>query len=203
MATATVNPKTKIAGGSWLLEDHAPEDVFTPEDFSEQHQLIAQTSEEFATNEIVPAIEKIEHKDWAVTRTLLKKASEIGLANADVPEQYGGAEMDKISSAIVADRIAKCGSFSVTFGGHAGIGTLPIVYFGTEEQKQKYLPKLASGEWISAYALSEPQAGSDAQASLTRAELSPDGKNWILNGQKMWITNGGFADVYIVFAKVD
>src|SRR5579864_1973333 len=203
MATATVNPKTKIAGGSWLLEDHAPEDVFTPEDFSEQHQLIAQTAEEFAQNEIVPAIEKIEHKDWAVTRALLKKASEIGLANADVPEQYGGAEMDKISSAIVADRIAKCGSFSVSFGGHAGIGTLPIVYFGTEEQKKKYLPKLASAEWIGAYALSESTSGSDALNSRTKAVLSPDGKHYILNGEKMWITNANFADLYCVFAKVD
>ena len=203
MATATANPKTKIAGGSWLLEDHAPVDVFTPEDFSEQHQLIAQTAEDFANNEIVPNIEKIEHKEWAVTRELLRKASEIGLANADVPEQYGGSDMDKISSAIVADRIAKCGSFSVTFGGHAGIGTLPIVYFGTEEQKQKYLPKLAAAEWVGAYALSESTSGSDALNCRTKAVLAPDGKHYILNGEKMWITNANFADLYCVFAKVD
>jgi butyryl-CoA dehydrogenase len=203
MATATALPKTKIQGGSWLIEDRSPDDVFTPEDFNDQHQLIAQTAEEFATNEIVPAIERIEHKEWAVTRELLRKASEIGLANADVPETYGGAEMDKISSAIIADRIAKCGSFSVSFGGHSGIGTLPLVYFGTEEQKKKYLPKLASAEWVGAYALSESTSGSDALNCRTKAVLSPDGKHYILNGEKMWITNASFADLYTVFAKVD
>lgn len=203
MATATAVPKHKIAGGSWLIEDRAAEETFTPEDFNEQHQLIAQTAEEFAQNEIVPNIEKIEHKEWAVTRELLKKASEIGIANVDVPEQYGGSDMDKVSSAIIADRIAKSGSFSVTFGGHVGIGTLPIVYFGTEEQKKRYLPKLASGEWVGAYALSESSSGSDALNCRTKAVLSPDGKHYILNGEKMWITNASFADVYIVFAKVD
>jgi butyryl-CoA dehydrogenase len=203
MATATAVPKARIAGGSWLIEDRTPEETFTPEDFNEQHQLIAQTAEEFAQNEIVPNIEKIEHKEWAVTRELLKKASEIGIANVDVPEQYGGSDMDKVSSAIIADRIAKSGSFSVSFGGHVGIGTLPIVFFGTEEQKKKYLPKLASGEWIGAYALSESTSGSDALNCRTKAVLSPDGKHYILNGEKMWITNASFADVYIVFAKVD
>src|SRR5436853_2590086 len=199
MATATAVPKTKIAGGSWLLEEHALEQVFTPEDFSDQHQLIAQTAEEFAQNEIVPNLERIEHKEWAVTRALLKKASEIGIATVDVPEQYGGADMDKVSSAIIADRIAKSGSFSVTFGGHVGIGTLPIVYFGTEEQKKKYLPKLATSEWIGAYALSESTSGSDALNARCKAVLSPDGKHYILNGEKMWITNAGFADIFIVF----
>ena len=203
MATATAAPKNKIAGGSWLIENRTPEETFTPEDFNEQHQLIAQTAEEFAQNEIVPNIEKIEHKEWAVTRELLKKASEIGIANVDVPEQYGGSDMDKVSSAIIADRIAKSGSFSVTFGGHVGIGTLPIVFFGTEEQKKKYLPKLASGEWVGAYALSESTSGSDALNCRTKAVLSPDGKHYVLNGEKMWITNASFADVYIVFAKVD
>jgi alkylation response protein AidB-like acyl-CoA dehydrogenase len=203
MATATAVPKTRIAGGSWLIEDRTPEETFTPEDFNEQHQLIAQTAEEFAQNEIVPSLDKIEHKEWAVTRELLKKASEIGIANVDVPEQYGGSDMDKVSSAIIADRIAKSGSFSVSFGGHVGIGTLPIVFFGTEEQKKEYLPKLASGEWIGAYALSESSSGSDALNCRTKAVLSPDGKHYILNGEKMWITNASFADVYIVFAKVD
>jgi alkylation response protein AidB-like acyl-CoA dehydrogenase len=203
MATATAVPKNKIAGGSWLIEDRTPEETFTPEDFNEQHQLIAQTAEEFAQKEIVPNIEKIEHKEWAVTRELLKKASEIGIANVDVPEQYGGSDMDKVSSAIIADRIAKSGSFSVTFGGHVGIGTLPIVFFGTEEQKKKYLPKLASGEWVGAYALSESTSGSDALNCRTKAVLSPDKKHYVLNGEKMWITNASFADVYIVFAKVD
>ena len=203
MATATAVPKTRIAGGSWLLEDRGPDETFMPEDFNEQHQLIAQTAEEFAQNEIVPNIERIEHKEWAVTRELLKKASEIGIANVDVPEQYGGSDMDKVSSAIIADRIAKSGSFSVTFGGHVGIGTLPIVFFGTEDQKKKYLPKLASGEWVGAYALSESTSGSDALNCRTKAVLSPDGKTYTLNGEKMWITNASFADIYIVFAKVD
>jgi len=203
MATATAVPKTKIGGGSWLLEDRSPDDIFTPEDFTDEHQQIAQTTEEFAIKEIVANNDKIEHKEWAVTRELLRKASEIGIATVDVPEQYGGADMDKVSSAIIADRIAKSGSFSVSFGAHVGIGTLPIVYFGTEEQKKKYLPKLTTAEWIGAYALSESTSGSDALNARTKAVLSPDGKHYILNGEKMWITNGGFADVFIVFAKID
>jgi alkylation response protein AidB-like acyl-CoA dehydrogenase len=203
MATATAVPKVKIAGGSWLLEERNPNEVFTPEDFTEEHQQIAKTAEEFARQEILPAIEKIEHKEYQVTRDLLKKASEIGIANIDVPEQYGGSDMDKVSSAIVADRIAVCASFSTSFGGHAGIGTLPIVYFGTPEQKAKYLPKLASGEWVGAYALSESTSGSDAMNARTKAVLSPDKKHYILNGEKMWITNANFADLYVVFAKID
>src|SRR5437016_10849562 len=203
MATATVNPKTKIAGGSWLLEDHAPQDVFTPEDFSEQHQLIAQTAEEFANKEIVPNIEKMEHKDFGVIRGLLRKAGELGLSGVDVPEQYGGMEMDKVTSSIIADRIAKYGGFSTTWGAHTCIGTLPIVYFGTEEQKKKYLPGLAAGTTAGAYALSESSSASDALNCRTRAELSADARHYILNGEKMWITNAGFADLFIVFAKVD
>jgi butyryl-CoA dehydrogenase len=202
MATAAV-PKNKIMGGSFLLEDRSPEEVFTPEDFSEQHQMIAQTTEEFATKEIVPANDAIEDKQFQVTRDLLKKASELGLTSIDIPEEYGGMELDKVSSAIVADRIAKSGSFSVAFGAHVGIGTLPIVWFGNEQQKQKYLPKLAAGEWIAAYALSESSSGSDALSLRTKAVLSPDGKHYLLNGEKMWISNAGFADVYIVFAKID
>jgi butyryl-CoA dehydrogenase len=203
MATATAIPKTKIAGGSWLLEDRQAAEVFTPEDFNEQHQLIAQTAEEFASKEIVPSIEKIEHKEWEVSRALLRKASEIGIANVDVPEQFGGSEMDKVSGAIISDRIAKCGSFSVTWGAHCGIGTLPIVYFGNEAQKKKYLPRLASAEWVGAYALSESTSGSDALHARTKAVLSSDGKHYILNGEKMWITNANFADLYVIFAKVD
>jgi alkylation response protein AidB-like acyl-CoA dehydrogenase len=201
MATAAV-PRTKIAGGSFLIEDRRPEDVFTPEDFTDEHRQIAQTTEEFALKEIVPNIEKIEHKEFSVTRDLIRKASELGLSSVDIPEEYGGMEMDKVTSAIIADRIAKSGSFSVTWGAHVGIGTLPIVYFGTPEQKQKYLPKLASGEWVGAYALSESSSGSDALNCRTRADLSPDGKNYILNGEKMWISNASFADVYVVFAKI-
>ena len=202
MATVAV-PKTKLAGGSWLIEDHNPQQVFTPEDFTEEHQQIAQTTEEFSLNEIVPHTEKIEHKDYALQRELLRKASEIGIANVDVPEEYGGSDMDKVSSAIVADRIAKNASFTTTWGAHCGIGTLPIVFFGTEEQKKKYLPRLASAEILGAYALSESTSASDAMNARTKAVLSPDGKHYLLNGEKMWITNGGFADLFIVFAKVD
>ena len=201
MATAAV-PKTKIAGGSFLIEDRRPEDVFTPEDFTDEHRQIAQTTEEFALKEIVPNIDKIEHKDFSVTRELIKKASELGLTSVDIPEEFGGMEMDKVSSAIIADYIAKSGSFSVTWGAHVGIGTLPIVYFGTPAQKQKYLPKLASGEWVGAYALSESSSGSDALNCRTRADLSSEGKHYVLNGEKMWITNASFADLYVVFAKI-
>ena len=203
MATTQAVPRTKISGGSFLIEERALEEVFTPENFSEDHQMIAKLAEDFALQEIVPNIEKIEHKDWSVTRELLRKAGELGLTNADIPAEYGGSDMDKVSSAIIADRIAKYGSFVVSFGGHSGIGTLPIVFFGTEAQKQKYLPKLASGEMIGAYALSENTSGSDALNSRTRATLSSDGTHYVLNGEKMWITNAHFADLFTVFAKVD
>ncbi len=203
MATVTALPKNHIPGGSFLIEERTPDQVFTPEDFTEQHLLIAQTAEEFALKEIVPNIEKLEHKDFALLRGLVRKAGELGLSGADVPEQYGGMEMDKVTSALIADRLARYGGFSATWGAHTCIGTLPIVYFGTEEQKKKYLPGLASGETVGAYALSESSSGSDALHSRTRAQLSPDGKYYILNGEKMWITNAGFADLFIVFAKVD
>jgi alkylation response protein AidB-like acyl-CoA dehydrogenase len=203
MATTPAIAKTKISGGSFLLDARQPEEVFTPEDFSEQHQLIGQTAEEFAVNEIVPNIEKIEHKDFSVTRDLLKKAGELGLSSVEIPEAYGGLEMDKVTAAVIADHIAKYAGFATTWGGHTGIGTLPIVYFGTEEQKKKYLPRLAAGEIVGAYALSESTSGSDAMNCRSRAELSSDGKHYILNGEKMWITNAGFADLFTVFAKVD
>jgi alkylation response protein AidB-like acyl-CoA dehydrogenase len=202
MATTAV-PQTRIFGGSFLLEDRKPDDVFTPEDFTEQHLLIAQTAEEFAVNEIVPNIEKMEHKDFSITRELLKKAGELGLSSAEIPEAYGGLEMDKVTAAVIADHIAKYAGFATTWGGHTGIGTLPIVYFGTDEQKQKYLPRLAAGEIVGAYALSEASSGSDALNCRARAEISKDGKHYILNGEKMWITNAGFADLFTVFAKVD
>ena len=202
MATTAV-PKVKISGGSFLLETRQPDDVFTPEDFTEQHQMIGQTAEEFAINEIVPNVDKIEHKDFSVTRDLLRKAGELGLSSVEIPEAYGGLEMDKVTAAVIADHIAKYAGFATTWGGHTGIGTLPLVYFGTEEQKKKYLPRLASGEIVGAYALSESTSGSDALNCRTRATLSPDGKHYILNGEKMWITNAGFADLYTVFAKID
>src|ERR1700719_654084 len=202
MATTAV-PQTRISGGSFLLEERKPDEVFTPEDFTEQHLLIAQTAEEFAVNEIVPNIEKMEHKDFSITRDLLKKAGELGLSSAEIPEAYGGLEMDKVTAAVIADHIAKYAGFATTWGGHTGIGTLPIVYFGTEDQKKKYLTRLAAGEIVGAYALSEASSGSDALNCRTRAELSKDGKHYILNGEKMWITNAGFADLFTVFAKVD
>src|SRR6266481_4218935 len=202
MATTAI-PSTKISGGSFLLEERKPDEVFTPEDFTEQHQLIGQTAEEFALNEIVPNIEKMEHKDFSVTRELLKKAGELGLSSVEIPEAYGGLEMDKVTAAVIADRIAKYAGFATTWGGHTGIGTLPIVYFGTEEQKKRYLPRLAAGEIVGAYALSEASSGSDALNCRARAKLSKDGEHYILNGEKMWITNAGFADLFTVFAKVD
>jgi butyryl-CoA dehydrogenase len=193
----------RIPGGSFLLDSRTPDEVFTPEDFSEQHQLISRTAEEFALKEIVPNIEKIEHKDFSVSRELLRKAGELGLSSSEIPEAYGGLEMDKVTAAVICDRIAKYAGFATTWGGHTGIGTLPIVYFGTEEQKHQYLPRLASGEIIGAYALSEATSGSDALNCRARAVLSADRQHYLLNGEKMWITNAGFADLFTVFAKVD
>jgi butyryl-CoA dehydrogenase len=203
MATITAIPRTRISGGSFLLEGRKADEVFTPEDFTEQHQLIGQTAEEFAVKEILPNAEKMEHKDFSITRDLLKKAGDLGLSGVEIPEAYGGLEMDKVTAAVIADHIAKYAGFATTWGGHTGIGTLPIVYFGTEEQKKKYLPRLAAGEIVGAYALSEASSGSDALNCRARAQLSPDGNHYILNGEKMWITNAGFADLFTVFAKVD
>src|ERR1700726_2960097 len=203
MATTTAVPKTRISGGSFLLEERRTDEVFTPEDFTEQQQLIGQTAEEFTVNEILPNIEKMEHKDFSISRDLLKKAGDLGLSAVEIPEAYGGLELDKVSAAVIADHIAKYAGFATTWGGHTGIGTLPLVYFGTDEQKKKYLPKLAAGEIVGAYALSEASSGSDALNCRTRATLSADGKHYILNGEKMWITNAGFADLFTVFAKID
>jgi len=203
MATTAAIPGSRVSGGSFLLENRQPDEVFTPEDFTEQHQLIGQTAEEFANNEIIPNVEKIEHKDFLVTRELLKKAGDLGLSGAEIPEAYGGLDLDKVTAAVIAEHIAKYAGFATTWGGHSGIGTLPIVYFGTEEQKKKYLPKLAAGEIVGAYALSEASSGSDALNCRARAVLSSDGKHYLLNGEKMWITNAGFADLFTVFAKVD
>src|ERR1700730_5429216 len=203
MATTTAVPKTRISGGSFLLEERRPDEVFTPEDFTEQHRLIGQTAEEFTVNEILPNIEKMEHKDFSISRDLVKKAGDLGLSGVEIPEAYGGLEMDKVTAAVVADHMAKYAGFATTWGAHSGIGLLPLVYFGTEEQKNKYLPRLASGEIVGAYALSEATSGSDAMNCRTRAELSSDGKHYILNGEKMWITNAGFADLFTVFAKIE
>jgi alkylation response protein AidB-like acyl-CoA dehydrogenase len=204
MPTATeVGEIKKARGGSFLLEDSPPNEIFTPEDFSEEHLHIAKTATEFSLNEVLPAAADIEAKKFEVTKQLLRNAGELGLLAVDVPEAYGGLEMDKVTSALIAESLGKNASFSVSFGAHTGIGTLPLVWYGTEEQKQKYLPKLATGQWIAAYALSESSSGSDAMNIRTRAALSADGKHYVLNGEKMWITNSAFADLFTVFAKID
>src|SRR5271156_1002182 len=204
MATATV-PNTRAAakGGSFLLESPLPSEVFTPADLTDDQKLIGQTAEEFVLKEVFPHIKDLEAKKPGLMPELVRKAAELGIMSGGIPEEYGGAGLDKIATTVLTEKLSIYGGFAVTHGAHSGIGTLPIVYFGTEEQKKKYLPKLATGEWIGAYCLSEPQAGSDAQNSLTRAVLNAEGTHYILNGQKMWITNGGFADLFIVFAKVD
>jgi alkylation response protein AidB-like acyl-CoA dehydrogenase len=202
MATSVLT-KPAAKGGSFLLESAAPADIFTPADLSDDQKLIGQTAEEFVIKEVLPLAKDLENKKPGLMAELVRKAAELGLMSGGTPEEYGGAGLDKIATTVLTEKISIYGGFAVTHGAHAGIGTLPIVYFGTEEQKNKYLPKLASGEMIGAYCLSEPQAGSDAQNSLTRAELNKEGTHYILNGQKMWITNGGFADLYVVFAKVD
>jgi len=204
---ATVKAQQVIAkaakGGSFLTEERKPQEVFTPEDLTEEHRQIAKTAVEFTLKEVMPVAEQVEAKDYELTRRLLRKTGELGLMAVDIPEAYGGLEMDKVTSAVVAESISMLGSFSVAFSGHTGIGTLPIVWYGTEAQKRKYLPKLAIGEWIGAYALSESSSGSDALNCRTRAVLSPDGKHYVLNGEKMWITNAGLADLFTVFAKID
>ena len=204
MATTNVQFMAKrVKGGSFLTEERAPQDVFTPEDLTEEHRQIAKTAIDFTQNEVLPAAAEIEAKNFTVTKALLRKAGELGLMSVDVPEAYGGLEMDKVTSALIAESISKLASFSVAFSAHVGIGTLPIVWYGTAAQKQKYLPKLATGEWIGAYALSESSSASDAMNCRTRAVLSADGSHYVLNGEKMWITNSGFADLFTVFAKVD
>jgi butyryl-CoA dehydrogenase len=199
--TAPLTPTKRIPGGAFLISDATAAEYFFPEDFSEEQRQIAQTASDFATNETLPAHDAIEAKDFAVTRRLIREASELGLTSVDIPEEYGGLEMDKVTSAIVAENIGKQGSFCVIFAAHVGIGTLPIVWYGTPEQKQRFLPKLASGEYVGAYALSESTSGSDALNARTRAVLSADGTTYTLNGEKMWITNAGMADLFTVFAK--
>jgi alkylation response protein AidB-like acyl-CoA dehydrogenase len=191
------------AGGSWLMTPVGSTDQFTGADFSEDDLLYAKTAEDFVRNEVLPHLEELEAKKEGLMQTLLKRAGELGLLMVDIPEPYGGLGLDKTTSMLVSERGALCGSFSVSWGAHTGIGTLPIVYYGTEEQKQRYLPKLATGEWLAAYALTEPQAGSDALAAKTRATLSADGKTYRLTGTKQFITNAGFADLFTVFAKID
>jgi alkylation response protein AidB-like acyl-CoA dehydrogenase len=195
--------KEVIKGGGFLLAETLPAQVFSPEDFNDEQRMIGQTTREFVDKEIVPRHDEIETKDYELQRGLIKEAADLGLINASVPTEYGGLELDHVSNMLIAEHLSGEASFSTGFGATSSIGLLPIVLFGTEEQKKKYLPRIASGEWISAYCLSESGSGSDALAAKSTARLSEDGNHWILNGEKMWITNGGFADVLTVFAKVD
>ena len=203
MTTDITTPVVAARGGSFLIEDRTPEEIFTVEDLSDEQRMIAETTADFMEKEMVPRIPEILALKYEVTRELMKKAGDLGLLGIEIPEEYGGLGLDKVSGCLASEKSARDGSFAVSFMGHTGIGTLPIVYFGTEEQKKKYLPKFASGEWISSYSLSESSSASDAMNAKARAVLSADGKHWILNGEKMWLTNAGFADVYITFAKVD
>lgn len=195
--------KEVVKGGSFLVEDIDASNVFTPEDFTDEQKMIAKTTEDYVTNEVLPVVENLEHHEFEHSVRLLKSAGDLGLLAADIPEEYGGLGLDKISSALIAEKLSVAGGFSITHGAHVGIGTLPIVLFGNEEQKKKYLPNSASGEKISAYALTEPGSGSDALGAKTTAKLNAEGTHYVLNGEKQWITNAGFADVFVVYAKVD
>ena len=203
MDAVTATPIAAAAGGSFLIESRTPDEIFTPEDLSEEQRQIAATAELFAREEILPRAAAIEAKEPGALPAVLRKAAELGFTALDVPEEYGGLGMDKVSSTLITDHISVLASFSTAFGAHIGIATLPLVWYGTEEQKQRYLPKLATCEWIGAYGLSEASSGSDAMNIRTRAVLSADGAHYILNGEKQWLTNCGIADLYTVFAKID
>ena len=202
MSTLTASPVVAAAGGSFLIEARTPAEVFTPEDLNEEQRQIAATAAQFAREEILPLAAAIEAKEPGVLKSLLQKAAALGFTSVDIPEEYGGMGMDKITSALISDHISILASVSTAFGAHTGIATLPLVWYGTEEQKQRYLPKLATAEWIGSYGLSEASSGSDAMNVRTRATLSPDGSHYLLNGEKMWITNCGIASLYTVFAKL-
>ena len=191
-----------LKGGGFLIADTAPADVFTPEDLTEEHRAIARTARDFFANEVAPKVDAIQHQEAGVAVAVLRKAAELGLTSITIPEEYGGLALGITSAMVVAEQIAGDGSYAAWHGAHTGIGTLPIVYYGTADQKARYLPKLATAEMIAAYALSEAHCGSDALAARTRADVSSDGRHYVLNGQKMWITNGGAADLITVFAKV-
>ncbi len=190
-------------GGSFLIEDISYDRVFTPEDFNHEQKMIAKTTEEFIINEVLPQVEYLEKQEFDRSVALLHQAGELGLLAADIPEEYGGLGLDKVSSALIAEKMSRAGGFSISHGAHVGIGSLPIVLFGNEEQKQKYLPFLATGEKIAAYALTEPGSGSDALGAKTSAKLNKKGTHYVLNGEKQWITNSAFADIFIVYAKID
>jgi len=201
MTTAALSPQL-LRGGEWLLRPTDPEAVFTPERLTEEHRLIAKTTREFVQNEVLPELQRLEQKDWDLVRRLMRRAAELGLLGVDAPETYGGLGLDKVTSLVVSENMSRSASFGAAFGAQVNLTIVPLHLFGTEAQKEKYLPGLLSGEIIGAYGLSESGSGSDALGARTRATRQPDG-SFLLNGEKMWITNGGFADVFVVFAKVD
>ena len=198
----TSTETTILRGGEWLIQPSEAEAVFTPERLTEEHRLIGRTAQEFVDNEVLPKLDQLETKDWALSREMVKVGASLGLLGVDVPEAYGGLGLDKVTSLVVSERLARAASFGATFGAHANLTIVPLVLFGSEAQKQKYLPKLLSGELIGAYGLSESGSGSDALGARTKATRQADG-SFLLNGEKMWITNGGFADLFVIFCKVD
>ena len=203
MSASTPSPIVAATGGSFLIETRTPAEVFTPEDLNEEQRQMGATAAQFARDEILANAEALEAKEPGVLAGLLRKAGELGFTSVDIPEEYGGMGLDKVSSTLITDNISILASVSTAFGAHIGIATLPLVWYGTEEQKQKYLPKLGSAEWVGGYGLSEATSGSDAMNIRARATLSADGTTYTLNGEKMWITNCGIASLYTVFAKID
>ncbi|HEV3469346.1 MAG TPA: acyl-CoA dehydrogenase family protein [Pyrinomonadaceae bacterium] len=201
--SAVAEDKKIVVGGSFLIEERSPEEVFTPEDFTEEHRMIADTARQFMDNEVRPRVPDLEKKDWALARELVRQGAELGFVGATVPEEYGGLGLDQVSGAIIGEYLGRAASFATTMGAQGGIGLLPILYYGTEEAKRKYIPRIVTGELITAYALTEAGSGSDALAAKATARLSDDGTHYVIKGEKMWITNGGFADLFVVFAKVD
>src|SRR5687767_12816252 len=201
--SAVVEQKKLVKGGEFLISELTPEEVFTPEDFNEEHRMIAETTRQFIDNEVIPHIDELEKHDWKLSRELIKKAADLGLIGANIPEEYGGLGLDQTSGALIGENIGRSASFATTLGAESGIGLLPLVYFGTDAAKEKYLAKIAAGELVTAYALTEAGSGSDALAAKATARLSEDGTHYVIKGEKMWITNGGFADLFVVFAKVD
>ena len=195
--------KKSIRGGEFLIRETNASEIFIPEQWSEEHKMIAQTCYDFLETEIVPNLDRMDNMEEGFMQNALNKAGELGLLGISIPEEYGGLGLDFKSSMLAADALGAGHAFSVAYGAHTGIGTLPILYYGNEEQKKKYIPKLATGEWKASYCLTEPGAGSDANSGKTKAKLTDDGKHYVINGQKMWITNSGFANVFIVFAKID
>src|SRR6201996_4676425 len=202
-AKTSTEKKQSVKGAEWLIKESSAHDTFTPEDFDEEQRMVKEMCGSFIDTEILPVLDRIDQLEPGLMPSLLVKAGEQGLLGTSVPEEYGGLGKDFITATLVNEGLGGGFSFSVGVSAHTGIGTLPILYFGTPEQKKKYIPKLASGEWKGSYGLTEPNSGSDALGAKTTAKLSADGKYYLLNGQKCWITNGGFADVYTVFAKID